>query len=231
MMKDFLISSTYWGFLLTLTAYWTGLKLNQKLKMAFFNPILIGAAIVMSVLALFQIDYEAYSLSAGYLNYFLTPATVCLAYPMYQQLHLLKKNGIAIFTSIFSGCLACALSIFFLSKLFGLSPRLFYSLQPKSVTTAIALGISQELSGNVSVTAIAVVFTGLLGAMIASGFCRLLKITHPVAIGLACGNSAHAIGTSKALEFGEVQGAMSSLSIVVSGIITVIMAPFFSLFY
>lgn len=230
-MENFLFVSSYWGFVLTLASYWLALKLSKRLKLTIFNPILVSSLIIICLLLLFKIDYSSYSGSAKYLNYFLTPATVCLAYPMYQQFALLKNHAAAILLSIFSGCLACAVTIFLLSRLFGLSPEVYYSLQPKSVTTAIALGISEEMAGNASITAIAVVITGLLGAMLASSICRICKITHPVAIGLACGNSAHAIGTSKALEFGEVQGAMSSLSIVIAGVMTVIIIPLFAGFY
>ena len=188
----------------------------------------MSAIFIIAILAVFHIDYDTYNEGAQYLSYLLTPATICLAVPMYRQIQVLKTHFVAIFFSMLAGCIACALVILGLSWVFQLDPQIYHALQPKSITTAIAIGVAEEAGANSTITVAAVIFTGLIGAIGAKSFCRLLKITHPVAVGLACGNAAHAIGTSKALEFGEVEGAMSSLAIVTAGIMTVILVPIFA---
>ena len=162
---------------------------------------------------------------AQFITFLLTPATVCLAVPLYKQVQILIKHLDAILISLFSGCLAGIVSIFIMCLIMKADPVIYYSLLPKSITTAIAIGVSDKLGGNSTITVGIVIITGILGAIIAKSICKLFKIKHPVAIGLALGNSAHAIGTSKALEFGEIEGAMSSLSIVIAGLLTVIIAP------
>lgn len=165
------------------------------------------------------------------MTWLLTPATVSLAVPMYREVQLLKKHLVAILVSLASGCVAGMLTILGLGGLFGISGELYRSLLPKSITTAIAMGVSEEIGGVPTITVGMVVFTGILGAVIVKAVCRLFRITHPVAVGLACGNAAHAIGTSKALEIGEVEGAMSSLAIVAAGIFTVVLAPLMGMLY
>lgn len=224
-MNLLLSGSNYWGVVATLFSYWIALKISQKWKHTLCNPLLISSCIMIFLLFFFKVDYRTYESSNKYLNYLLTPATVCLAIPMYNQLTILKKHLAAIFISILSGCLTCSCYIFILCKLFRLPETLFAALIPKSVTTAIALGISAELNGNTSITAVMVVITGLFGAIIAQGLLKFLRIFIPIAQGLAIGNSSHVVGTSKALEMGELQGAISSLSIAVAGILTVVLSP------
>lgn len=228
--NDFFLSSAYFGVGLSLLCYLIAVKIANKFPYTILNPLLVSSLLVIGVLSLLNVDYDTYNISAKYLTYLLTPATVCLAVPMYRQIQVLKKNLAAILVSIFAGCLACALTVLGLSVLMEMDPMIYHSLQPKSITTAIAMGISTEIGGNETITVAVVIFTGLIGAMLAKTICRLFKITHPVAVGLACGNSAHAIGTSKALEIGELEGAMSSLSIVVAGVFTVILAPIMARF-
>ena len=156
------------------------------------------------------------------ITFLLTPSTVCLAVPLYKQSQILKKHFTAIVVSLLAGCLAGMISIIFLCILLKADDILLFSLLPKSITTAIAIGVSNLIGGNATITVGMVIITGIFGAMIAKTICRLF---HPVAIGLALGNSAHAIGTAKAIEFGEIEGAMSSLSIVIAGILTVLIAP------
>lgn len=227
-MNDLLQGSVYFGFFLALAVYWIGLKLQKKFPYTICNPLLLCVIIIILILLAFHIDYDTFNEGAQYITYFLTPATVCLAIPMYKQVRILKENLAAILLSIFSGCVAAAVTIWVLCLLFDLDGMIYHSLQPKSITTAIAMGVSTELGGNSTLTVTAVVITGLFGAVVAKSVCRIFRITHPVAVGLACGNAAHAIGTSKALEFGEVEGAMSSLAVVTAGIITVILAPVFA---
>ena len=158
----------------------------------------------------------------------LTPATVCLAIPLYEQIELLKNNIKAIVLGIMSGAIASLGSVFILSKVFQLSHEQYVTLLPKSITTAIGMGISEELGGIVTITVAVIIITGIVGNIIAEGVCRIFKIEEKVAKGLAIGSSSHAIGTVKAMEMGEIEGAMSSLAIVVSGVITVVMASVFA---
>lgn len=224
-MNEFLNGSYYFGIVLSLAAYWAGVKINKRLRYTLLNPLLVAVALVLAVLVIFRIDYNTYNYGADILTKMLTPVTVCLAVPMYKQIQVLMDNKGAILAGIISGCLACAVSVLAMGLLFRMDRQLICSMLPKSITTAIAIGVSEEIGGIPNITIMAVVVTGLFGAITAKTICRIFRIREPVAVGLACGNSAHAIGTSKALEFGEVEGAMSSLSIVIAGVMTVLTAP------
>lgn len=230
-MDEFLQGSAYFGFFLTLCGYWLSVKIAKKAKNTLFNPLLISIILIIGFLKLTGISYDTFDNGAKYINYFLTPSTVCLAVPLYRQIKLLKENVAAIFVSIFSGSLACAGLIFVMSRLFALDGTIYASLVPKSITTAIALGVSEELGGLASVTVMAVFITGISGAVIATTVCKIFRIEEPIAQGLAIGTASHAIGTSKALELGEIQAAMSSLAIAVTGVLTVIIGPVVAGFY
>lgn len=229
-MKELLTESVYFGVTISIVGYGIGLFLKKKLKWGILNPLLISILFVAGFLLLFDIDYDTYNETAKYLSYLLTPATVALAIPLYQQITLLKKNGLAIFLGIFSGVLSSLLSILAMSYMFGLSHREYVTLLPKSITTAIGIGVADELGGITTITVAVIIVTGVLGNVIGQAVCKLFKIYEPIAVGLAFGTSAHAIGTAKALEIGEVEGAMSSLSIVVSGLMTVVGASVFAMF-
>ena len=224
-MNAFLMETAYFGVVLTLLGYWFATWIAGKVKSTLCNPILISAMMIIGILAAFHIEYTTYQKGAAYITYFLNPATVCLAVPLYRQYCVLKENITAVICGIFAGCLGCLVTIAGLAFVFQLSPELTASLLPKSITTAIALGLSEEIGGIASITVAAVIVTGIFGASIASAMCKILKIEEPVAQGLAIGASAHAVGTSRALELGEIQGAMSSLAIVVTGILTVLLVP------
>ena len=224
-MNEFLFSTVYFGMVLSLLCYWLALKISAKVKSTLCNPLLVCSAMIIGVLLLFGIDYETYDKGASYLTYFLNPATVCLAVPLYRQFQVLKNNWKAILLGIFAGCVACMVIIVGIALVLSFDTQLIASILPKSITTAIAIGLSEEMGGMTSITVACVVFTGIFGACTASAFFKLFKIEEPVAQGLACGTSAHAIGTSVALQMGDVQGAMSSLAIVVTGIMTVVIAP------
>lgn len=227
-MKGLLTDSLYFGMVISVAGYLFGIWLKKKTKLAVMNPLLISVLFVMLFLLVFQIDYQEYQKGAGYISYFLTPATVCLAIPLYKQLRLLKKHFLAVLGGIISGVAASAFSVFLLSRLFGLGHVHYVTLLPKSITTAIGMGVSEEAGGIVTLTVISIVITGILGNVIADVVFRLLNITHPIARGLALGTSAHAIGTAKALEMGEIEGAMSSLAIAVAGLLTVLAVPMVS---
>ena len=230
-MNEWMISSATIGVVLSLASYGLGIWLKKKTGLAIMNPLLISIILCILVLKVFRIDYDSYNKSAQYLSYLLTPATVALAVPLYRQLNVLKDNLKAILIGILSGVLASMGSILAMSILFGLSHEEYVTLLPKSITTAIGMGVSEELGGYVTITVAVIILTGVLGNIIAEPFCRLLRLKSPVSRGLAIGTAAHAIGTAKAMELGEVEGAMSSLAIVVAGLMTVLGASFFAMIY
>lgn len=229
-MTQFMSNSLFFGAAISLIAYEAGLLLKRKFKMAIFNPLLIAIIAVIAVLCLLHIDYDTYNQSGQYISYLLTPATVCLAVPLYQQMELLKKNLKAVIIGIVSGVLASLVSVLILAKLFSLSHEQYVTLLPKSITTAIGMGVSEELGGIVTITVAVIIITGVLGNMMAETVIKLARIEEPIAKGLALGTSAHAIGTAKAMELGEIEGAMSSLAIAVAGLLTVIGASVFAQF-
>lgn len=229
-MKEMLCNSVFFGVAISLLAYELGSWMKRKWKLAIFNPLLISIAAVMLILVFFRIDYDSYYEGAQYLSYLLTPATVCLAIPLYGQLEQLKHNAKAIAAGILSGVLTSLASVLALSLLFELTHEQYVTLLPKSITTAIGMGVSEELGGITTITVAVIIVTGILGNMLATLICRLFKIQEPAAVGIALGSSSHAIGTTKAMELGEIQGAMSSLSIAVSGILTVGAASIFAMF-
>lgn len=230
-MKEILCNSAYFGVTVSLIGYGAGIMLKKKFKYAFLNPLLISIIFVIGVVMLCGVDYESYENSAQYLSYLLTPATVCLAVPLYQQMTLLKKNLAAVACGILAGVLASLGSVLLLAFLFGIEHDVYVTLLPKSITTAIGMGVSEELGGLVTITVAVIIVTGVIGNVIGEAVCKLFRIYEPIAKGLALGTSSHAIGTAKALEMGEVEGAMSSLAIAVAGLLTVIGASVFAGFY
>ncbi len=226
-----MLNSATIGVVISLLAYQLGVFLKNKTKKAIFNPLLISIILVIVFLLIFDIEYESYNQSAKYLSYLLTPATVSLSIPLYQKLELLKKNAVAVLVGISAGVLTSLLSIFGMSLLFKLSYEEYITLLPKSITTAIGLGVSNELGGYESITAAAIILTGILGNVIGETTCKIFRIRHSISRGLAFGTSSHAIGTTKAMELGDIEGAMSSLSIVVSGLLTVVLASVFAMIY
>ncbi len=229
-MKELFETSVFFGVVITLLSYGIGLVLKRRLKKAIFNPLLIAIALTMLFLLLFRIDYTVYNESAKYISFLLTPATVCLAVPLYEQWELLKKNYKAVFAGIFSGVLTSLCTILVLAVLFGLDHASYVTFLPKSITTAIGMGVSEELGGYVAITVAVIIITGVIGNIFAEIICHIFKIDDPIAKGIAIGTSSHAVGTAKAMEMGAVEGAMSSLSIVVAGILTVIGANVFAQF-
>ena len=223
-------NSVFFGVTVSMLAYGLGCLLHQKWKFAIFNPLLISIAVTITVLAVFRIDYDVYYASAKYLSFLLTPATVCLAVPLYQKLELLKQNWKAILAGILSGVLTALVCVFVMSVIFGLSHQEYVTFLPKSITTAIGMGVSEELGGSVTLTVAVIISSGVLGNVFSPAICRLFRIKNPIAKGIAIGSASHAIGTAKAMEMGEVEGAMSSLSIAVSGLLTVIGASIFASF-
>ena len=229
-MNDFFQNSMFAGVALSLVSYWIGVMLKKKFKLGLFNPLLISIVISIVVLLIGKIDYNTYNEGAKYLSWLLTPATVCLAIPLYEQWELLKQNYKAVLFGLLAGTVTSLTTVFVLAKLCGLSHEEYVTLLPKSITTAIGMGVSEELGGYVTITVAVIIITGVLGNIFGELICKLFKITEPISKGLAFGASSHAIGTAKALEIGEVEGAMSGLAIAVSGILTVALSSVFANF-
>ena len=229
-MNSFFQESLFAGVALSLVAYAIGMLLKKKFKIGLFNPLLISIIISIVVLVIGDVEYEVYEESAKYLSYLLTPATVCLAIPLYEQWELLKKNYKAVICGLLTGALTSLATVFALSIIFGLSHQEYVTLLPKSITTAIGMGLSEELGGYVEITVAVIIITGVLGNIFGDLICKIFHIKEPISKGLAFGASSHAIGTARAIEIGEVEGAMSGLAIAVSGIFTVVFTSVFSNF-
>lgn len=228
---DFIQNSVFFGVVISLVSYGLGVILKKKFKLGIFNPLLISVIITIVVLVIFKIDYGVYEKCTKVISFFLTPATVCLAVPLYEQFEVLKANKGAILAGTIAGVITSGVVILLLAIAFGIGHAHYVTLLPKSITTAIGMDLSVELGGYQSLTVAAIVITGILGNVIGSFVLKLFRITEPVAQGVALGSSAHVIGTSRAMELGEIQGAMGSLSIVVSGVLTVIFANIFACIY
>ena len=227
-MNDFFQTSMFAGVALSIISYLIGAALKKKFNLGIFNPLLISIVISIIVLFIGKIDYNTYSEGAKYLSWLLTPATVCLAIPLYEEFELLKQNYRAVLFGLLAGTVTSLTTVFVLSKLCGLSHEEYVTLLPKSITTAIGMGVSEELGGYVTITVAVIIITGVLGNMFGELVCKLFRITEPISKGLAFGASSHAIGTAKAIEIGEVEGAMSGLAIAVSGILTVALSSVFA---
>lgn len=229
-MKDLLQNSVFLGVLLSIGAYAIGMLLKRKTGWSILNPLLVSIVLIIAFLLVTGLPYQTYSEGADIISYMLTPATICLAVPLYQQVELLKKNYKAVLAGILSGVISSMITILILALLFGFDHASYVTFLPKSITTAIGMGVSQELGGYVSVTVVVIVLTGVIGNVIADRVLGFLHIEEPIAKGVAIGSASHAIGTARAMEMGQVEGAMSGLSIVVSGIMTVLVATVFSWF-
>ena len=224
-MQEYFANSIFFGIFLTIFMYQIGAAIQKKWPLPIFNPLLISMFAIIGILVVTKIPYETYEQGAKFIGNLLTPLTVCLAVPLYRQLKVLKENIAAVLISIICGCLAHIATMIVLANVLGVEDILRNSLLGKSVTTAIALGVTNELGGIQGITIIGVVVAGVMGPLVGPTVLRLVGVKNPVAFGLGMGSASHAIGTSKALEIGEVEGAMSSLAIVVTGILTVIIVP------
>lgn len=224
-MNEF-VASPFFGILLCIGAYAVGVWINQKVKSPIANPLMIAIAIVITVLLVFRIPLEDFNRGGDFIAFFLVPATAALALSIYRQMWLLKRNFLPIIIGSAVGSLTSMGSVYGLCRLFGLDEVLTQSLIPKSVTTPIAMDLSLQLGGEPSITVAAVVVTGIVGAILAPAFIKLFRVNNPIAAGVAIGTSSHALGTTKALEIGEVEGAMSGIAIGISGILTVLFAMF-----
>ena len=229
-MNSFFEESMFAGVTLSIIAYLIGVILKKKFKLGIFNPLLIAIAVSIIFLAVGNIDYEVYNEGAKFLRWLFTPATLCLAIPLYEHCDLLKRNHKAVLLGLTAGVVTSLVTVLILSLLMGLSHEEYVTMLPKSITTAIGMGVSEELGGYVTITVAVIIVTGVLGNMFGELICKVFRIEEPISKGLAFGSAAHAIGTAKAMEIGEIEGAMSSLAIAVSGILTVILSSVFAHF-
>lgn len=229
-MPEFAAESVFFGTAITLAAYEVGIFCKKKWKIGIFNPLLVAIVLVVGFLAVTGVPAEVYQSSARYVSFLLTPATVCLAIPLYEQLDLLKKNAVAIFAGVFAGVLTSVVLVLVFALVFGFDHSEYVTFLPKSITTAIGMGVSEQMGGNVSITVITIIITGVVGNILGEPVLKLFRIHNPIAKGIGLGSSAHAIGTAKAMELGEVEGAMSGLSIAVAGLMTVVMSAIFAAF-
>ena len=221
-----LCASPMFGIALSILTFWIGVKIQKKTKLVICNPLIISIVLCIGVLLIFKIPYESYNEGGSIINMFLGPATACLAVSIYTKLELLKKNWLPILVGCAAGSLTSMVSVFLLCKLMGLDESMTMSLIPKSVTTPIAVSICGAHGGIVPVTVVAVIFTGILGSMLAPTLIRIFRMKDSITAGLAIGACSHAVGTSKAIEIGETEGAMSGLAIGICGILTVLFSLF-----
>lgn len=221
----------FFGVILTLLAYEIGLFLQKKTRLTVMNPLLIAIVLIILLIQISPIDVEQYQVGGKMISFFLAPATIILAVPLYRNLKLLKSNVFPIIIGILVGSCVNLGFILFLSDFFHLTDTIESSLLPKSITTPIGIALSEQLGGIPEITIAAIIITGITGAIIGPFIFKILKITDPIAKGIALGTSSHAIGTVKAFEIGETEGAMSSLAISITGLMTVLITPLFLLIF
>ncbi|WP_411678682.1 LrgB family protein [Clostridium thailandense] len=223
-MKE-LVSTPLFAIMISLVSFEIGCIVNKKTKLAILNPLLISIALVIMLMKCLNVSVEDYNKGGQFISLLLSPATVVLAVPLYKKIKLLKEYALPIFTGISLGSLGGIITIITLCHLFGISKSIDLSIIPKSITTPIGIEVSKQLGGIPSITVAAIIATGIIGAIIGPVVFKILNIKDEVAIGVALGTASHAVGTSKAIELGEIEGAMSSLSIGIAGLITVLIAP------
>ncbi|MDR2222977.1 MAG: LrgB family protein [Flavobacteriaceae bacterium] len=210
---------------LTLAIYAAGVYLFGKYRWIIFNPIILSMVVLICYLLLLDIPYEKYEVSGKYIDIFLQPSIVALAIPLYMQWDKIKKQIVAIFCSQLVGCLVGVVSVVFLAKWLGADEAIINSLAPKSVSTPIALEVSKAVNGIPSITAAAVMVTGIFGSMVGFSILNLTKVTNPMSQGIAMGTSSHAMGTMRAMEVSDKFGAFASVGMIFNGILTAVLAP------
>ena len=224
-MAEFILSIGVWGVALTLSCFALGTWINKKTGQALCNPLLLGSIFVIVFLSLVQIPFGEYKESVSFLSYLLLPATVSLAVPLYEQWLPMKRNAKAVLCGILAGSVTSMISVIAMSWLLKLDPVLSASLMPKSVTSAIGAEVAVELGGIGSLAGALIILTGIVGNLSATALCRICRLHDPIARGVAIGTGSHAVGTSRALQMGRIEGAVSSLSIAVAGVLTAAICP------
>lgn len=225
-----LTNNPLFGVILSLITFEIGIFIFKKTKIALFNPLLIATIIVMSVLNYFHIPVSNYMIGGDLILFFLGPATIVLAIPLYQKISLLKKYSLPIIGGGIVGAITAVISVIVLGNILNIDHEILISFMPKSITTPIGIEVSRMLGGIPSITVFAIIITGITGNVTAPVIYSIFKVKHPIAKGIGLGISSHAVGTSRAIEMGEIEGAMSALSIVVAGIITIAFVPLMNYF-
>lgn len=225
-MNEFLAESGYWALLLTVAAYQLGLFLNKKTKSALFHPIVVATAVIVPVLLLTGIPNDTYQAGMKSVSWLLTPCTVCLGISLYTQLSKLKDHFWAIFIGVLAGTAASMLLVWGMCLWLKLDYATTVTLLPKSVTSAMAQPLAESAGGYPSLATAVVVLTGVLGSVIGPALCRLFRLKNDISRGVALGTASHVVGTAKAAEMSELAGAVGSLSLVISGILTAIVFSF-----
>lgn len=224
-MIDLLEGISLFPVLLTLACYQVGLWLRKKWDNPICNPIIVALILVVAVLLLTGFPVDSYQEKMTSVSWLLTPATVCLALPLYEQLRILKKSLAAILAGVAAGTVTSLAVVLLMCHAFGLDAQMTVSLLPKSITTAMGMVLSEQNGGIAALTTMVIIVTGILGSLMGSTLCKLLKLEHPIAQGVALGTASHVMGTAKANELGALQGAVSSLSLATAGILTAILFP------
>ena len=227
-----LTASPFFGVALTVAAYCAGVRIQKKTGLVICNGLLIAVLMVITVLVAFEIPYDHYDAGGSIVNMMLGPATACMAVSIYRKWDLLKKNALPVLAGCFAGAVTGVVSVFLLCQLFGLDDTLTVTLLPKAVTTPIAAAVSETCGGIAPITVVAVIFTGILGNLCAPFLIRLFRVgDDPLAAGLAIGACSHGIGTARALELGDTEGAASGLAIGICGLMTAVLSLGFGLFF
>lgn len=224
-MVEYLLSLSLLPMVLTIGAFMVGAWVQQKTKCVAFNPIIVAVILVVGFLLITKYPVADYQAGTQPISWFITPATVCLALPLYEQLKTLKKNLPAILTGVAAGTVTSLMVVLGMCILFKTDRAITVSLLPKSITTAMGIVLSQQNGGIQALTATVIIVTGIIGNLAGSFLCRLFRIKHPIAQGVAFGTASHVVGTSKANELSPLTGAVSSLSLATAGILTAILFP------
>lgn len=219
------LNTPLFGLVLTIAIYEVMSYIYKRFKSPLLNPLLWSIVVISFILVGFDIDYEVYNIGGNIITFFLIPATVILAVPLYKKIDILKSEFVPIIAGITVGIGVAVTSVFFLCRFFGISDEILSSLSVKSITTPIGVEISSKLGGIVAITVSAIIMTGILGAVIGPTILKFFKVEDKVAKGIALGTASHAIGTTKAFELGEIEGAMSSIALSISGILSVFLIP------
>lgn len=220
-----IFESTAFILALVLGSFIVGKWVYKKTGLAILHPIVISLAIIISFLSVTKLDIEVFKRGSEFITFLLGPVVVALGYVLHEKFEYLKQNAVSILTATFIGSVVGIVSVMFLGLLMGASQELIFSLEPKSVTVPIAIEISKLSGGYVPLTIISVVIAGIFGSIVGPAFLRIIGIKSPMAVGLAIGSASHGIGTGRAMELGEIQGAFSGLAMGLVGVMTAILIP------
>ncbi len=220
-----ILNTPLFGILISIIAFELGLFIYKKIRISILNPLLLSILFIIFILLKFNISLDVYNKGGNLISFFLGPATVILAVPLYKQFNLLKSNLLPILTGITVGCITAIASVLFFIKTFSLNNPIGFSIIPKSITTPVGVEISNQIGGIPGITVVCIMIAGITGVIIGPFLCNLFKIKDEIAVGIAMGTASHALGTTKAMELGETQGAMSGLAIGIAGLITAFLVP------